>query len=99
MFFTQEDPDQQLYLSRTDPDELLSSYSPYPFELENCVWPTIEHYFQAMKYTDPSLQEKIRLADTPQQAIKFASGWFKRPRHSAAQVTHPRLEQMALHGL
>jgi ribA/ribD-fused uncharacterized protein len=36
-----------------------------PFTLEEKVWPTVEHYFQAQKFpADPALQEKVRNAKT-----------------------------------
>lgn len=80
MLFTQDDPELDLNLSRTDADELLSSHSPHPFELDGYTWPTVEHYFQAMKYDDPNHQERVRLAKTPEEASKLGKRWLKRPR-------------------
>jgi ribA/ribD-fused uncharacterized protein len=45
-----------------------SNFALFPFVLEGKVWPSSEHYFQAMKYLDPDLQEKVRLAKTPYEA-------------------------------
>jgi len=50
----------------------LSNFHYSPFVLDNKTWPTVEHYFQAQKFpTDPTLQEKIRLASSPFVAKKL----------------------------
>ncbi len=69
MLFPDLDADS-LYLHRTDPDELLGSYSDWSFDLEGVSWPTVEHYFQAMKFHDHDLKhfEKIRTAASPKKA-------------------------------
>jgi len=43
----------------------LSNFHWSPFTLEEKVWPTVEHYFQAQKFpADPVLQERVRAAKT-----------------------------------
>ncbi|MCM2679053.1 NADAR family protein [Echinimonas agarilytica] len=80
MFFVHDDSELDLYLSRTDHAEPLSAYSAYPFELEGKTWPTVEHYFQAMKYDNEAEQERIRQSETPELAAKLGSRWFKPKR-------------------
>ena len=46
----------------------MSNFAPYPFEISGKTWPTSEHYFQAMKFLDPSLQEHIRSIESPMEA-------------------------------
>ena len=46
----------------------LSNFSPPGFEANGKYWPTVEHYFQAQKFSSEEGQEKIRRALTPQQA-------------------------------
>ena len=42
-----------------------SNFHQSPFSLEEKVWPTVEHYFQAQKFpADPVLQERVRAAKT-----------------------------------
>jgi ribA/ribD-fused uncharacterized protein len=57
-----------VYLSRYDENELFGSYSSHGFELEGRDWPTVEHYYEAMKFVDNDYQEKIRSADSPEKA-------------------------------
>ncbi|GAB3106172.1 NADAR family protein [Aestuariicella hydrocarbonica] len=68
------------YFSRSDDTELLGTYYPLSFTLEGVEWPTVEHYFQAMKFEDSQYREKIRAATSPKQARKLGRNRFKRPR-------------------
>lgn len=46
----------------------------YPSEIlddNGIVWPTVEHYYQAMKTTDVFMQEQIRRCKTPGQSKKM----------------------------
>ncbi len=71
------------FLSRLDPQELLGTVSNHPIQLEDRVWPTVEHYVLAMQFEHEEKQEKIRLATTTEAARKLGkTGWFKRPRHN-----------------
>jgi ribA/ribD-fused uncharacterized protein len=44
--------------------------SDHPIELDGRDWPTAEHYFQAQKFHDPSLQEFVRHAATVEHALE-----------------------------
>ena len=46
----------------------LANYSNHGFELDGKYWPTVEHYYQAQKFDDEELKEKIRQAETPKIA-------------------------------
>ena len=51
--------------SKSETYSELSNFYGSSFTLEEKVWPTVEHYFQAQKFpADPTLQEKIRAAKT-----------------------------------
>ena len=51
--------------SKSESYSELSNFHWSPFTLEEKVWPTVEHYFQAQKFpADPALQEKVRNAKT-----------------------------------
>ena len=46
-----------------------SNFFPSAFDLDGKRWPTVEHYFQAQKFTaNPEYQEEIRAAKTPEKA-------------------------------
>lgn len=77
--FSEEDVDA-IYFSRTDRDQNLGAWSDHPFVLEDKEWPTVEHYYQAMKFEDAAYQEKIRRAETPKQARKLGRRRFKKLR-------------------
>ncbi|PRQ10242.1 NADAR family protein [Enhygromyxa salina] len=48
-----------------------SNFSSHPIELDGQLWATTEHYFQAQKFHDPELRERVRLAPSPGQAAKL----------------------------
>lgn len=51
--------------------ESFSNFFPHKFFLDGKSWPTVEHYFQAMKTLDENAQESIRLAYSPGQSKKM----------------------------
>lgn len=57
-------------ISREDSEHPLSSFSHFPFRLDGLEWPTVEHYFQAMKFVKEADRERVRLAATPNDARK-----------------------------
>lgn len=57
-----------VYVSRYDENEPLGTYSDHSFELEGRSWPTVEHYYEAMKYADIEYQETIRKSESPAKA-------------------------------
>ncbi len=65
------DETKRLTLSRIDPTHPLSSYSKHSFELDGSEWPSVEHYYQAMKFGDPEYREQIRTAAHPADAAKL----------------------------
>lgn len=69
-----------IYLSRTDVNEPLSSFSRFGFFLDDAEWPSVEHYFQAMKFEDPDYRELIRTAPHPKKARKLGRSRFRKLR-------------------
>jgi len=43
----------------------MSNFFPSEIKVDGVMWPTVEHFYQAMKTIDLSDQEKIRKAETP----------------------------------
>lgn len=77
--FRNHDPDTVL-VSRVDPANPLASYSKHAFHLDGAHWPSVEHYYQAMKFDDPAIREQIRNAPHPDKAAKFARRRRRRVR-------------------
>ena len=63
------------FFSKTNQWYELSNFYLFGFmDEEGLYWPTVEHYFQAMKFSGEKYRgyrEKIRLAQTPRKAKKF----------------------------
>ena len=59
------------FYSKTDAYQEFSNFSSHGVEMEGNWYPTIEHYFQAMKFPGHEQAEKIRLAKTPAIAKKL----------------------------
>ncbi len=51
---------------------ILSNFAMVPIEADGCVWPSVEHLFQAAKFRSVSDREKIRSASTPADAKALA---------------------------
>jgi ribA/ribD-fused uncharacterized protein len=57
-----------LFYSADDSYGYLSNHYPSPINLKGKVWPTTEHYFQAMKFEGHPWEEAIRCAETSEQS-------------------------------
>lgn len=57
----------KFYSSRKDYG-FLSNFSRHPITMDGRVWPTVEHYYQAMKSPSTVVQDSIRFADSPGSA-------------------------------
>jgi ribA/ribD-fused uncharacterized protein len=47
-----------------------SNFASYPIKLKGKVWPTSEHYFQAMKFESANDQNEIRRSKSPMEAAR-----------------------------
>jgi ribA/ribD-fused uncharacterized protein len=65
------DQSRKITLSRLDPTHPLASYSRHGIELDGAQWPSVEHYYQAMKFEDEAYREEIRNAAHPADAAKL----------------------------
>ncbi len=53
-----------------EPYGFFSNFAPFPIFIENQIWQTVEHYFQASKFEDELTRKKIMSADSPMKAAK-----------------------------
>jgi ribA/ribD-fused uncharacterized protein len=109
MFFDRKEK-KLLTLTRNDPKHLLASYSMHAFELDGFEWPSVEHYYQAMKYADADYREQIRQTPHPADAAKLGKSKKHQRRKDWDKVkvtymtrgtyikcrTHPEVAQMLL---
>ena len=51
----------------------LSNFSDHPIFIDGEIWRTVEHYYQAHKFTNPLIKQSIRLCHTPVEAKKISS--------------------------
>lgn len=49
-----------------------SNFAPFAIDLDDAHWRTVEHYYQAQKFTDPNIQRMIRKAEKPPIAKSLA---------------------------
>lgn len=60
------------FFSKSETYREFSNFAPFGIELDGAWWPTVEHYYQAQKFTDPELRRKIRKAEKPPIAKSLA---------------------------
>lgn len=77
---------KKYYLSRSDVNHQLSSYARLGFELDGAEWPSVEHYYQGMKFEDTELRESIRATDHPDKAKALAEANKRQVREDWPQV-------------
>lgn len=80
MFTTPAENSNTIYVSMTDTGSPLSAYAAYEFELDDRQWPTVEHYYQAMKFRNAALAERIRNSRDAAEARSVAKRNFWRIR-------------------
>jgi len=61
------------FYNRDDLYYEFTNFAPFPIRMGVSVWPTSEHYFQAMKFsTIPEIMEEIRRLEQPRDAFEAA---------------------------
>lgn len=48
-----------------------SNFAMFPIQIEGVIWPTSEHYYQAQKFFDPLLKERVRNAQSAYLAAQI----------------------------
>ncbi len=56
------------FYAQTDPYAEFSNFAPFGVEVEGLWWRSVEHAFQAAKFTDAAHRDRIRRASKPKAA-------------------------------
>ncbi|EDP59785.1 GTP cyclohydrolase II [Vibrio sp. AND4] len=64
--------DQILFYEPGEPHGFLSNFCQVPIRIATQSWPTSEHYYQAQKFSDVTLQDKIFSAKSPDEAFALS---------------------------
>lgn len=65
-------PNEIRFYSWTNPEcRFMSNFYSAPFDLDGKIWPSVEHYYQAMKSPNPSMQDYIRACGKPGEAKRL----------------------------
>ncbi|HEX2447880.1 MAG TPA: NADAR family protein [Methyloceanibacter sp.] len=81
------------FFSKSDTHREFSNFAPFPIDLDGLRWPTVEHYYQAQKFADPELQQKIRKFDKPVAAKNLAHKHRAKARPDWAEVKDEVMER------
>lgn len=57
-----------LFYLKSEPHGWCSNFAEYPIVLNGKLWPTNEHYYQAMKFEGTAREEKVRQAPSAKKA-------------------------------
>jgi hypothetical protein len=60
------------FYSQSPTHREFSNFAPFAIELDGARWATVEHYYQAQKFSDPDIRKAIRAAQKPAIAKKLA---------------------------
>lgn len=59
------------FFRRGEPHGYMSNFSAHPVTIDNRSWPTTEHFYQAMKFKDFNIQERVRNSGGPGACAKM----------------------------
>lgn len=82
-----------LFLKITEPYGCFSNFSKHPIVIDGITWSTTEHYYQAQKYEDPILQERVRNAVSPWVAAQIGRDPSLPLRKDWEQIKESVMEQ------
>ncbi len=60
-----------LFYKKGSPYYEFTNFYAAPIVIDNQVWPTSEHYYQAMKFTNRAIQDQIKAAVTAREAFEI----------------------------
>ena len=81
------------FFSKSDTHREFSNFAPYAIDLDGKRWPSVEHYYQAQKFADPELMQKIRKAAKPVIAKRLADKYWRAARSDWDEVKNAVMER------
>jgi ribA/ribD-fused uncharacterized protein len=81
------------FFSKSESYREFSNFAPFPIEIGGTVWASVEHYYQAQKFTDEALQEKIRTAGKPVIAKRLSIKYRNKTRADWSEVKDAVMER------
>jgi ribA/ribD-fused uncharacterized protein len=81
------------FFSKSETHSEFSNFAPFAIDLDGKLWPTVENYYQAQKFADPELQEKIRSAKKPVIAKSLAVKYRRAARGDWNEVKDEVMER------
>jgi len=85
-----------LCFSRFDASHWLAPNSAHPIELDERIWPTAEHYYQANKFSNRERVNAIAQAVSAEEAYRLGNRWFQ-PKRSNFKSLRPVIMTRALY--
>lgn len=77
------------FYSRKQKFHELSNFHYAPIRIDEAIYPTVEHFFQAMKFNqNPEYRDRVREADSPMDAKRLGS--------TRRYPIHPRWDKIRL---
>ncbi len=73
---------------------VFSNFSSFQIMYEGKLYPTSEHVYHAMKFTDPEIQEKMRLAISAHEAFYLARDFEDKKRSDWNDVRYEYMKQI-----
>jgi ribA/ribD-fused uncharacterized protein len=60
------------FFSKSETHREFSNFAAFPVEIDGRRWPSVEHFYQAQKFTEPALHKRIRELPNGSAAKDFA---------------------------
>jgi N-glycosidase YbiA len=83
------------FYSTKDAYGCFSNFAAYPFRIDNKVWRTSEHYFQAQKFAGTEHEEELRLVESPMVVARMGRD-RKRPLRKDWEIVKDDIMREAL---
>jgi ribA/ribD-fused uncharacterized protein len=78
--------ENSIFFSRSNVEEELGTFSHHPFTLDGHEWPSVEHYFQAMKFEEEGYRGVVLAAPHPRKARRLGRSRRHKLRNDWKQV-------------